>query len=217
VKRGVGGVGGLWSRRGCGGDIIALMGCNEAALPVPTADLVRTACREFDQENQLVEEALGDLFHQYPANNNLPHVLLKVVALNGLYAAQILAVEEVARHIHRQAPEIDAALHAGSLVIVDTIAKVAIKGKLRNNYSFATKYCSWHRPESYPIWDLRVDRCLWCLQQQYHFAPSLKANVELRDYLKLHVVLTDFEEAYGLGGFTFKEIDKFLWTYGGKV
>ena len=115
--------------------ISSLMGCNEEALPVPTADLVRTACREFDQENQLVEEALGELFRQYPSNNNLPHVLLKVVALNGLYAAQILAVEEVARHIHRQAPEIDAALHAGSLVIVDKIAKVAIKGKLRNNYS----------------------------------------------------------------------------------
>jgi hypothetical protein len=108
-------------------------------------------------------------------------------------------------------------LHAGSLAIVDRIAKVLIKGKQRNNYSFATKYCSWHRPELYPICDSRVDRCLWCLLQRDHFAPLLKANVELRDYLKLHVVLTDFQKAYRLGGFAFKEIDKFLWTYGGKV
>ena len=37
-------------------------------------------------------------------------------------------------------------LATGSPEIVDKIARVtlSINGKVRNNYSFATKYCSWH-------------------------------------------------------------------------
>jgi hypothetical protein len=185
----------------------------EAALTIPTQELVRAACKDFD-ENLIVEQALSELFGRYPSNNDLPHVLLKVAALNSLYSTQIFAVVEVARNIHAQ--DIDPALAAGSPEIVHKIAKITIKGKERNNYSFATKYCNWHRPALYPIWDSHVDMYLWRLQKQSHFAKDFDSNAVLWNYPAFREVMTAFRDFYGLGSFTFKEIDKFLWSYGGK-
>jgi len=185
-------------------------------LRTPSAELVAVACKEFDQENRIVEQALNDLFSQYRRNDSHPHVLLKVVALNRLYATQILAVHDVARHIHQQARDIDLALAAGSPEIVDKIARVTLSsnGKEKNNYSFATKYCSWHHSASYPIWDSRVDKYLWTLQKQESFASFFKKNADLWVYPTFREVMTAFQDRYGLGSFTFKEIDKFLWSEG---
>jgi hypothetical protein len=99
---------------------------------------------------------------------------------------------------------------------VDRIAKVTIRssGKVRYNYSFATKYCSWHNPEAYPIWDSRVDRYLWTLQKQEHFARSFSTNADLWGYPKFRTVMEEFRDCYGLGSFSFKDTDKFLWSEG---
>jgi hypothetical protein len=180
----------------------------------PTVDLVTAACGRFDRENEIIERALKELFDQFPGNSDLSHVLLKVVALNRLYSTQILAVVDVAQQIHRNAQAIDSALAAGSSQIVDKIARVtlSVSGKERNNFSFATKYCSWHNPGAYPIWDSRVDKYLWTLQKQDHFAPFFKTNADLWDYPKFREVIIAFRDFYGLGSFTFKETDKFLWS-----
>jgi len=61
----------------------------KTSFTVPTQELVKTACEEFDRDNLLIEQALTELFNQYPANAVLHHVLLKVVALNTLYSTQI--------------------------------------------------------------------------------------------------------------------------------
>jgi hypothetical protein len=157
------------------------------------------------------------LFNQFPGNSDLSHVLLKVVALNRLYSTQIFAVMNVAQLIHRNAQDIDSALAVGSPQIVDKIARVTISasGKERRNLSFATKYCSWHNPEAYPIWDSRVDKYLWSLQKQDNFAPFFKTNADLWDYPKFREVIVAFRDRYDLGSFTFKDTDKFLWSEGG--
>ena len=186
----------------------------KTVLRRPTVDLVNAACDEFDRENEIIERALKELFSQFPGNSDLSHVLLKVVALNRLYSTQILAVMDVAQHIHRNAQDINSAMVTGSPQIVDKIARVAIStsGKERRNLSFATKYCSWHNPEAYPIWDSRVDKYLWALQKQDHFAPVFKANADLWEYPTFREVIIAFRDFYGLGSFSFKETDKFLWS-----
>lgn len=92
----------------------------------PTEELVRTACQEFDRDNFVIEQALTELFSQYPQNNDLRRVLLKVVALNSLYSTWIPAysgkipdVLDVARLIHQDAQDVDASLDAGSAEIVE--------------------------------------------------------------------------------------------------
>jgi hypothetical protein len=183
-----------------------------AALATPTEDLVRDACREFDQKYGDVEEALTELFNQYPGNRDLRHILLKVVTLNSLYSTQILAVMDMASHI--LALGIDSALAVGSPEIVNEIALVTITAtrKQRNNYSFATKYCNWHRPGLYPIWDFRVDTYLRSLLKQNSLPGFVRAD--LKDYPTFVEVMIAFRNRYHLSSFTFKEIDKFLWSYG---
>lgn len=184
------------------------------ALRRPTANLVESACKEFERDNYVVEKALDYLFKQIPKNVELHHVLLKVVTLNSLYSTQILAVRDVASHIHQHGAEVDAALTAGSSEIVDKIAKVtlAATGRVRNNYSFATKYCSWHRPDLFPIRDSRVDRYLWRMQKQDNFAGCLRRNSDLWEYATFREVMANFRDFYGLAAFPYKQIDKFLWA-----
>jgi hypothetical protein len=181
-------------------------------LRKPTPDLVEAACKEFDHYNDLAERTLDLLFKQFPNNVELPHVLLKVVTLNGLYSTQIFAMQDVAHHIQECGAEVDSAFTAGSAEIVDKIARVTIKatGKVRNNYSFATKYCSWHNPDVFPIWDARVDRYLWRLQKQEHFAGCLKRNSDLWEYPTFREAIANFRSFYGLAAFPYKQLDKYL-------
>jgi len=179
----------------------------------PTPESVKAACERFDRENQAAEQALEELFQQYPRNTDLRHVLLKVVAVNALYHTCIYALDTVARHIHAHAEEIDAAMQSGSLEIVDKIAKVKVKGKIHCFFAFATKYCSWHQPDKYPIYDSRVDAYLWALQQKSSFAPEF-IHPHLWDYPRFHSIVLAFRSFHGLDSFTFKEIDKFLYLQG---
>jgi len=197
------------------------MNCDELVLP--SAERVLAACKQFDDENEVVEQALKDLFDRYHENDNHPHVLLKVVALNALYSTQIFVYSEkvpnvldVARHIHGHASVLDSALRTGLPEIVDTIAMVAVSEKKdRNYFSFASKYCSWHNPKAYPIWDSNVESYLACLQRQTGFANDFNMNAHWK-YPAFHAVMHRFRDCYDLGSISFKDIDKFLWLYGGK-
>jgi hypothetical protein len=193
-------------------------------LTTPTGELVRAACEEFDRDNTVIEQALAELFKQYPENGVLPHVLLKVVALNTLYSTQIRLYSEkvpnlmdVARHIQENAEDIDSALAVGLPEIVDRIARVEAAGKEdRYYFSFATKYCSWHKPEFYPIWDSRVDRYLHCLKREPYFAEFFDTGENYWRYSEFRRLITVFRDRYDLGSFSFKQIDKFLYSHGGK-
>lgn len=193
-------------------------------LATPTVELVKAKGDEFDSD-QLVEAALGQLRAQFPRNTEIPHVLLKVLALNKLYNARVLDidVEILARHIAGLG--IDAILAEGSPSAVDLITHC---DKLRRGcYAFATKYCSWHNPDAYPIYDTRVDECLWSYKKQDGHKEGYPKfhRQDLRCYPKLREVVIKFCNFYKLGlvdpldagsigSFNFKAIDKFLWLQG---
>jgi hypothetical protein len=178
---------------------------------VPNPSSVRDACERFDKENAVVERALAELFRQYPTNEDEAHVLLKVVALNRLYFTNIYAVHDVARHIYEHRQEVDGALKADppSPDAVDKILELTILGTGRRFWSFATKYCSWHRPESYPIWDSRVARYLRSLKGSPFTRPDNWTH-----YREFKDLMNRFRDFYNLHSFTFKEIDKFLYLSG---
>lgn len=164
-----------------------------------------------ERKSDITDEALRELFGQYPRNDNRAHVLLKVVALNRLYSAGIFAVYDVADHIHRLAQEIDAGLVIGNPEIVDMIHRVKIRanGKHRRFWSFATKFCCWHNQHEYPMWDTRVCRYLCSLGVKEFAHPG--AWTRYADFKKL---ISDFRARYHLESFTFKQIDMFMWKYG---
>ena len=187
----------------------------------PTAHDIHNAGAQFDAENEYCEGALGKLFRQYPGNTNRDHVYLKVITLNALYSTQIPlysdripALWEVADHI--VGCNVDALLDSGSPLLIDKVAEMKVAGKVRRyNYSFATKYCSWQRPDSYTIFDSRVNEYLWHLRN-LGLLKRFKRDV-LWDYPEFKKIVNEFRERLGLGGFSFKATDKFLYLEGVKL
>ena len=182
-------------------------------LPTPTLELVRAASDEFDHGTEVTESSLKQLLEHFPRNDEEPHVLLKVVTLNRLYATNILDVWTVARVITER--RIDPLLAVGAPGVVDLIAKVSIGGKIRNNYSFATKYCSWHKPAAYAIYDRNVDACLWAYRKQDTYFTF--AHDDLWVYETFLKAMKDFRDHYELGPVTLKQLDKFLWKHGKEI
>lgn len=117
----------------------------------------------------------------------------------------------MARHI--LGLKIDDSLRSKSCELVDRIANATFSGKSRHVFSFASKYCSWHDRESYPIYDSYVSKVLIAYQQIDRFAPSFPRS-DLRFYRRYKEVVTDFRKYYELMDFSFDELDKFLWLYG---
>ena len=187
----------------------------------PSVDDIRRAGAEFDSENQILEEALQELFGQYPHNTKLAQVLLKVTALNTLYSTQIPLYREsiptifdVAEHIVTLG--IDSDLKRGDDGLVSRLAKTEVPPKkVRFNYSFATKYCSWHNPSAYPIFDSRVYAYLCHLVN--HGCLDRFIQNDMWDYPTFKKTIEGFKERNRLGEFTFKDIDKFLYLQGAMV
>jgi hypothetical protein len=186
------------------------MGTPEDTLPQPTVDLVLAEGRRFDEDNAVTERALADLIALFPRNTIKSQILLKVAAINQLYSTQIYAVRAVADHI--AGLNIDALLDSGSIPLVDLIARVNVgESKERNNLSFASKYCSWHRQDSYPIYDSRAEKCLWAYRQQFGLSFARK---DLWEYGSFVSAVKEFQNSFELQGLTFKQIDKFLYLQG---
>ena len=100
---------------------------------------------------RLQEDALNKLFVELcPKNNDISDILLKVAALNNIYS-----VFSVARRIKDL--NVDKRLDEGDVSLVNDIKEVMIGSKVKHFYSFASKYCSHHRPTFYPIYDSYVD------------------------------------------------------------
>lgn len=96
--------------------------------------------------------------------------------------------------------------------MVNEIASVEIAGKLRRNYSFATKYCSFHAPGAYPKCDGNTESIIWAYQESYGFGQFTQP--ELKDYPKYKATVVQFRSHFALSDFSFKQLDNFLWGYG---
>jgi hypothetical protein len=190
------------------------MADTDSLLPNPSAESVRTECDAFDREasTRLAEDALRQLRECFPENVDSAHVILKVIALNRLYSARVLDkhIEMVACGIAER--RIDPLLVEGSPKAVELIIGCCSK---RRYYSFATKFCSWHNPEAYVIYDGNVNEALWRYKTRDKFSRFRRDD--LYDYEQLASVIGAFEEHYGLQSFRSKEIDKFLWRIGDRL
>jgi hypothetical protein len=173
-------------------------------VPTPSPDQVRKyLARWRDGDNEKIDAALKVTFAAMPENDDVGQVGVKIAALNGLYSTNIYAVVQVARHIVNV--DIDATLAEGVVnpALIEKIANVEIRGKRRRNYSFATKYCSFHRPDTYPIYDSLVVGILNALLKQGEaFDTFTRGEHWGTDYAIWNRSIQRFREHYGLGEFS---------------
>ncbi|MBK5261809.1 MAG: hypothetical protein JJE17_04440 [Peptostreptococcaceae bacterium] len=158
------------------------------------------------------ERAFDNLFLKtYPNNTEIDEVLIKVISLNAFYSTNIFYPYTVAQHIITL--DIDKKLYAKDISLVEEIAKVTMdNGKVRKLYSFATKYCSRHKPLVYPIYDSYIDKVLKHLRDHDNF--YMFKTEDLKDYISFNDILKRFREYYNLETYSVKEIDKYLWLLG---
>ena len=186
------------------------------SIPRPSPAQVEHYLKLWDSlENYTMQESsLRKLYTKtYPLNKKMDDVLIKVCALNDLYNTNIFSSFTVAKHIVDL--KIDKYLSKNDTDIVNKIAKVRMSnGSTKNFYSFATKYCSHHKPTDYPIYDSYVERFLMFHKRKDNFCIFNKEDLKI--FSKYKRILEEFRKFYGLNKYNLKLIDKYLWQAGKK-
>ncbi len=171
-------------------------------------------------------KALYKLFKEMcPENREMPDILLKVATLNDFYSTYIFDTYSVGEYYHRKGAngEIDRRLNAEDTdcQLVNELANVESgeEEKPRHFYSFATKYCSHHQPEKYPIYDRYVSDILVFFRDQsarQNGKPFHKFREKdlFNDYEKFVKTIDAFRTHYHLEQYTYKQIDQYLWLLG---
>lgn len=189
-------------------------------LKLPTNELVEEYNEKFETDERYYfgDQAIIKLFAKFPHNNKIEDVLLKISVINDLYSTNIFSTFKMAKHI--LSLNIDKELLSANSDIISRIAtghgipRQKDDGD-RNFYSFATKYCSWHNPDQYPIYDNYVHRILWDYQQKDKFSDFKRSDI--KDFPIFKRIMIDFKSAYRLNEHNLKSIDKFLWIYGKEI
>ncbi len=179
-------------------------------LPTPTPNTVQKAARKFEQDSTTNTpfKAVRLVFDQSPLNTDEAHVLAKVVVLNRLYSTNVYDVYAAAKQI--LACDTDRRLDAADLTLVGDIAQVATRVKPRRFYSFATKYCAFHRPQIYQIYDSQVDESLWKYKKAHAFADFKRQD--LWNYAEFMRMIDAFRAHFELESCSRLELDRFLWN-----
>lgn len=184
-------------------------------IPDPTCDEVEQYLGFWNtMENyRLQEKALDKLFVELsPHNDDLSDILIKASTLNDFYSTNIYSIFPVAKHI--LSLDIDERLNIGDETLINDIKMVEIGGKVKNFYSFATKYCSHHRPLDYPIYDSYVDKVLRYFRDKDGFV--IFDNKDLKKFPEFKFILEQFRIFYGLDKYTLKQLDQYIWLLGKK-
>lgn len=163
-------------------------------------------------ENYVLQErSLYKLFHKtYPKNKDIDDILIKASSLNDFYSTNIFSIFPVAKHILEL--NIDERLKNGDNSLVNDIADVTISGVKKHFYSFATKYCSHHNSDDFPIYDDFVKKVLLYFKSKDRFENFTESD--LKDYSKFKNILMSFKKYYDVDNYSLKDIDRYLWQLG---
>ena len=161
------------------------------------------------------ERSLKKMFTNTPLNDNLDDVLVKAAVLNDFYSTQIRSIHKIAKHI--VSLKIDDRLKAGDENLANEIARGHgithwKYGTELYLYSFASKYCSHHKPADFPIYDSYVDYTLRYFKRCDNFCDF--KNDDLKSYKCFKNILYKFRKFYNLEKFDLKRIDMYLWQVG---
>ena len=184
-------------------------------IPRPCKKEVIKYLKSWDSlENYVLQEnSLDKLFiDTFPKNILIEDILIKASTLNDFYSTNIFSIFAVSKHILDL--NIDDRLKNNDETLVNDIAKVEIKGVQKNFYSFATKYCSHHKPCDFPIYDSFVEKVLLYFNKIDKFYDFKKED--LKDYKVFKKVLIEFKKFYNIDEFNLKDIDRYIWQLGKK-
>jgi hypothetical protein len=167
-------------------------------VQVETAQKLYDECKSWKVSDNLLYEVCSE----HPGHHDAPINQIKVTLINRLYSAGVLAERQMAEHIS-QINELERLILDGDQSAVCSLGKT--KFSPTNNFrSFSSKYCHFHNPSKYPIYD-KYTRYSLCLPE-----PSRDNDTwyeQYRSHVRTAIRTTgkDYE---------FAVMDRFLWLKG---
>jgi len=149
-----------------------------------------------------IDELLYREFKTYNKNDNVRDVAYKVVLLDKLYNCNLkMDVQKVAEVLVHA--NIDDRLEKEDPVdIVEDISKLYVQGGKRLGLVFTSKYCHFHQPHKFPIYDSFAK-----------YALSKLLGEKLVGYREFKSGIDRLISESGLS-ITYKQMDEYLWLYG---
>ena len=179
--------------------------------------LIRIAAEVMDEHPRYANAdlAVNWTFESAKENTRIDRVLAKVCVLNTLYATSVYDIVRMASHIV-SIKELDTLMEKGDHRSVDLIrAGHGIRSKSgddRDFYSFATKYCHFHNPECFPMWDRLVSELLYTWNKAMAWYPK-STHEGLREYGRFHAIVTKAKGEIDRR-LSYKRFDMGLWIIG---
>ena len=183
---------------------------------------IRQAVNRFGGENREWDNAVRLAFQQFPRNNRYEHIALKAAVVNQLYTARVLAFSRLVHHMADRRLRIDVRARRGDLTLVESIRsghRIRRSNRTKADYySFATKFCHFMNPASYPIYDRYAVDAL----RKSVIGLGLVKRVtvaELREgtkgYTLYRTLIDRLTDSLSLpSSYRYKHIDEGLWVLG---
>lgn len=199
---------------------------------IPCMEEVKKYCsrwvggEEEKEKYSAQNSAIINLFNLYPKNTDMDVVLVKIATLDKFYSTNIRKPYKLAKHII-SIKDMDNKLEKNDLSLVDDVANAKYYDKVL--YSFASKYCSFHKPTVYPIYDSNARVALQYFYRSIRdengnsvLPAEIFENIALgknnnHNYLNYVNAIKVFIDTFDLkvnGEYDYKMIDAYLWKIG---
>lgn len=181
-----------------------------------------------EDELRILEETIKKLCTvKCKSQTDMTDVLAKVIVINQIYSAGVKNIDTywLAKLITDNGEKLEECIYSKKLDNRITAVSIIANSKKSSNerisqmndyYSFATKYCSFHNPDGFPIYDSYMCDIIKNNWDILFEEKILKKKGEIKSYEKFCKAMGRLKEIFSekLGkNITTKEFDQFLWLY----
>lgn len=176
-------------------------------LPKITTELLKglIARHDADADFRWHEETIEWLMPQKPRNDEEWSVSVKAVLIDDLYDTKAYYYYNIAKHIMKIG--LDSLLDEGTSRAVHALGFVRLDDQDMQFLTFASNYCHWHRPQTYPMMNPVVQQVLWSYRSVLDGDLTWE---QLDTYDGFWDALREFQEQLGLQDLSWRELDKGL-------
>lgn len=186
---------------------------------LPTQKNIDTALELYNklQNWRLADETIRKYVEaDHKENKDISIITTKVVLINSLYYTFVLSPLEMAKHIQKIAEkkQLDYLISTGDPMAVELISQAKISKRKIRFLSFASKYCHFHNPSKYSMFDKYVCNLLKKINGKEQTLGINNKN--LTKYPVFHAAIVNLKEKVNLKN-DFIEMDRYLWLCGQKI
>ena len=165
------------------------------------------------------DELVEQVFKDNQSHSDKRQVWKKCAVLNSMYSTNLMdAFRPTVEHICGIV-NLTILIKEGDVSAVSQIENVCVQRDTAKLYkrctSFASKYCHFHNPKAYPIFDRHVRRMLYYINKQHPFYDRLTLE-NMESYHCFKDVVDAFIRKFLSNDSTsvsYKDFDRYIWTW----